>query len=50
MLPFPLKLILSLTSLTLLLAIAALTPDHGPTAPALTRSNSELHPPNTCSM
>ena len=51
MLPFPIKLILSLTGLTLLLVAAAFTYNSGPTAPALTRSNSVLPPPqNACSM
>ena len=50
MLPFPLKLILSLTTLTLLLVAAAFT-QSGPAAPSLTRSTSELPPPqNACSM
>ena len=51
MLPSPLKLILSLTSLTLLLAAAAFTQNSGRADPDLTRSTSELPPPpNTCSM
>ena len=49
MFPLPLKLILSLTGLTLLLVAAAFV-QSGPAAPALTRSTSELPPPNTCSM
>ena len=51
MFPLPLKLILSLTTLSLLLVAAAFTHNSGPAAPALTRSTSELPPPpNTCSM
>ena len=46
MLPFPLKLILSLATLTLLLVVAAFV-QSGRAEPALTRSNSELSPPRT---
>ncbi len=46
MFPFPLKLILSLTNLSLLLVTAAFT-QSSPTAPALTCSNSVLPPPRT---
>ena len=45
MLPFPLKLILSLTTLSLLLVAAAFTYNSGPATPALTSSTSELPPP-----
>ena len=49
MFPLPLKLILSLTALSLLLVAAAFV-QSGRAEPALTRSNSVLPPPNTCSM
>ncbi len=45
MFPLPLKLILSLTALSLLLVAAAFAPNRGPADPALTRSTSELPPP-----
>ncbi len=45
MFPLPLKLILSLTTLSLLLVAAAFTPNSGRAEPALTSSNSVLPPP-----
>ncbi len=46
MFPFPLKLILSLTTLSLLL-VAAVFVQSGRAEPALTSSNSVLPPPRT---
>ncbi len=51
MLPSPLKLILSLTTLSLLLVAAAFTHNSGRADPALNYSNSVLPPPqNACSI
>ncbi len=47
MFPLPLKLILSLTTLSLLLVVAAFTHNSGRAEPALTRSDSVLPPPRT---